>query len=1021
MKTLKTTAKSVLSGMLCIAMSAPMLTSCYDDSALWGEIDEITGRLDNLDERLNSQIQAFNDFMADGGITISSYEKTADGTCIVTLSNGTKFSVLPTGANASSIISYMIVNGQKCWAVYSTGGTLQVLKDAEGNPIPVESVVPVVEERDGKYFLIVGDQEYETGFSADSDLAVITGYKLNTDEIGNAYSVTFKFGEGMTFTIPVDGYLGFSFRLGSAEQTRVIEDYYVDYGSTGQILAGMDGVVDYVLQIPEGWRVVEEVDEFMGETYLNITAPSRAAVAAGTAVAEGNLKVVAVVEGGKAMAARLYLSASPFRTFTAASSNAVMEIRNGVDKYIYGLAAAPVDNAELFAKAQALLDANDKGVATDDLVMPLEEMYGSALVSGTRYVLWAMPAFYDYSDENSGYVLKENVVTTYEFTYNNIKLETVSVTYNDAKIKADLGGAAAYYGGTALKEDGLFDTVLANINGGIAESVTEPLTYEGSAFAFPVSSALEPVSEETYVTWIVPVVEGKDKYIADDIVFVEFTLSGIVSGGSLEVTAGDAEITRKSISIPVSSEGASALAFIYESDKYAGRYKTQQQMADFILEKGEIVYADKHTAVLDRVEPDSEWVLFVMAIDQDGKYGTVKTFTNTTEPMKYNSLTMSASASEVSQAKATVAFSVSGGDATEYIWWYGKESDPFWTSSDYCNKREADAGQYMALYPNDPAIQKAMYNSVFEDGKVMMTDLTQSTTYVFVILAKDGSNEYSKAKMVKFTTLPVDLGVIVQEGSDEWNEAKSKVAVKFIPESYNTDREFAAYSYEFTGPADMTAFIVSGSHDYFKGNSDIRTVADQIIDIMSWASRPIDKDWSTVVDGQLPCEIYYDDNGEAQTGNIITYVDFGTHGLANWGTVTYFSPSDHGESNCEECEERVNDPTASTDRSYQGQVEAIKVRTTLDFYVARAKNRYGLTNKESIDRTAESLLAIYKEYYENSKPKLYINDGSPLLVTQREGIGMNDAGEVQDAVIVVLKDTEGNYYAPMFFPVENHF
>ena len=59
MKTFKTTVKSLLSGFLCLAMSAPMLTSCYDDSALWVEIDEITGRLDVLDERLNGQIQAF--------------------------------------------------------------------------------------------------------------------------------------------------------------------------------------------------------------------------------------------------------------------------------------------------------------------------------------------------------------------------------------------------------------------------------------------------------------------------------------------------------------------------------------------------------------------------------------------------------------------------------------------------------------------------------------------------------------------------------------------------------------------------------------------------------------------------------------------------------------------------------------------------------------------------------------------------------------------------------------------------
>lgn len=1022
MKTFKTTVKSFLCGLLCVVLSAPALTSCYDDSAVWEEIGKISDKLEELEQSLNGQIQAFNDLISGGNITIASYEPKTDGTCIVTLSNGTKFSVLPNGHNTSSLISYMVVNNVKCWAVYGAGGDLHVLKDSEGNPIPVEAVVPVVEERDGKFYLIVGDEEYETGFSADSELSIISGYELNTDETGNAYSVTFAFGEGMTFTIPVDGYMGFSFRLGTAGQTRVIKDYYVDYGSTGQVVAGMDGVVDYVLQIPDGWRVEEETDELMGETYLNITAPSKASVEAGEAVAEGNMKVVAVVEGGKAMAARLSLSVSPFKTFTATSANAVVEIRNGVDKFIYGLAAAPVDADAVFAEAQSLLAANGKGVATSDVVLPLEEVNGAAMVSGVRYVLWAMPAFYDYSDESAGYSLKEGVLTTYEFTYNNIKLETASVTYNDASIKVDLGGATSYYAGTALKAESLFDDILLEINGGLAEVYDSPLAYEGSAFGFPVASALEPQPEESYVTWIVPVVDGKDKYIKDDVVYVEYTLSGIVSGGAVETVAGKAEVTRTSISAPLSASGASSIVYAFESGKYAGRYKTQEQMADFLLSKGEMVYADEYTAVLDRLAPASEWVLFAMAIDNEGKYGAVIKEAYTTEAMKYNDLTVTVSAGETSMKKASVNVAVSGGEAAEYVWWFGKESDPFWTSSDYCNKRESDAGQYMALYPDDPAIVKAMNSSVFADGVVNMSNLTQATTYVFVVIAKDAeTGEYSKADSYKFNTLAADLGTVVQEGSDEWNAAKARISLKFIPETYYTDREFAAYAYEYTGPADMTAYIVSGSKDYFKGNSSIRTVADQIIEIKDYASRPIDKDWSKQVNGKPECEIYYDDKGNIKEGNVICFWDFGTHGLANWGSVTYFSPSHHGYSNCGECDERVNDPTATSDRSYAGQVAAIKEKTTLEYYKDRAVVRYGLTNEESINKTAESLLSIYKEYYENSKPCVYINNGSVLRITQREGIGVNDSGEVQDAVIIVLRDADNNYYAPMFFPVENNF
>lgn len=40
---------------------------------------------------------------------------------------------------------------------------------------------------------------------------------------------------------------------------------------------------------------------------------------------------------------------------------------------------------------------------------------------------------------------------------------------------------------------------------------------------------------------------------------------------------------------------------------------------------------------------------------------------------------------------------------------------------------------------------------------------------------------------------------------------------------------------------------------------------------------------------------------------------------------------------------------------------------------------------------------------------------------QHYASGVNDEGKVVDDVYVVFKDAEGNYYEPMFFPVENHW
>ena len=1024
MKTFKTTLKSLLSGLLCVAMSAPMLTSCYDDSAIWGEIDEITGRLDELDERLNDQIQAFNDLVAGGDLLIKSLQKQSDGSYVVTLSNGTTFGVLPTGVSVNGLISYKEVDGVKYWAMYNVNGVLELLVDSSKNYIPVESVVPTVKEKDGKFYLVVGDQEYETGFSADSSLSVITGYELNKDESGNVYSVTFTFGEeGLSYTIPVDGYLGFSFRLGSAGNSSVIKEYYVDFGSTGQILAGMDGVEDYVLQVPEGWRVVEEVDELMGETYLNITAPSKAKVQAGDAVAEGNLKVVAVIEGGKAMAARLHLTTSPFKTFTATSTNAVIEINTGVDKYIYGVTDYPYDAAAVYAQAQELLKANDAGVATSNINMPLADVKGSALSSGSRYVLWAMPAFYDYSEAATGYSLKEDVVSTFAFTYNNIKLETTAVTYNDATVKVDLGGAQKYYGGTALKSDDLFTDVLYQINNDLIDAYTTPLTYEGSAFKFPVNSVFEPAPETTYVTWVVPAVEGKDEYIAGDIIYVEFTTTGITSGGSVNVTAGTPEITRTSINVPLTAEGASSIIYIYMKSTYAGRYTSDTQRADLLLESkdSKIVYATSAGALIEKLAPSSKMTMFAMAIDADGKYGKPVAVEAETEAMKYNSLVVTLGEPTVSSSKAEVPVTVSG-EATDYIWWFGKEdSDTFWTSSEMCGKSKETGQQYMALYPNDSNITRAMSKSTFADGVLKISELTGDTQYVLMVLAKDEKGDYSKAGFVRFRTLAADLGVIVRTGTDAWMAAKDQVQIKWHENRFMkapNNNMSAFYAFDIKVPKNLTAYILCASDDYFDQNPDIKKVEDKILDIESQCSRKYDADHVPFDSegNKLTEPDWIDDAGVLHNGQLMNVYSFYVHGYPTNGFATYFAEGSHGEDNCTTWEE-------GSCSNYTHALNSITKRHSVDYFIQYVKNTRGhyCKTEGTINKVAQDLFEAYYPFYKDAQPLVYENNGDALYMENHYAIGTDDSGRVVDDVYVVFIDKDGNYYEPMSFEVPNYF
>ena len=119
-KSIKLIFKALLASMLVL----PMLTSCYDDTAIWEEFDKIENRLDSLENSLNKQFQALNSLI-DSKTTISACDKNSDGSYDVTLSNGVKFTVLPDGTKFSSLVSVMEVGGVKCWATYVNGEKLE--------------------------------------------------------------------------------------------------------------------------------------------------------------------------------------------------------------------------------------------------------------------------------------------------------------------------------------------------------------------------------------------------------------------------------------------------------------------------------------------------------------------------------------------------------------------------------------------------------------------------------------------------------------------------------------------------------------------------------------------------------------------------------------------------------------------------------------------------------------------------------------------------------------------------------
>lgn len=999
---MKTLTKRILGWALPLLAALPMMTACFDDSELWESIKDLQEEVDELKESLNNQIDAFNDFMK--GANIKTCEKNSDGSYKITLTTGVSFVVYPDSMNCSSFISYKEIDGVKYWALYDADGNLNVLTDSDGEMIPIDSaVVPTVKEVDGVYYLVVDGVEYVTGYEIDDSLFIFSDYKLNTDEAGNVYSVTFTFGDDMTFTVSVADYSGLLFISSNPNfsAAKVLTEYYVANGLTESIYVTKDGVVDYVAVAPSGWRV-KEIENVDGTFTFDVTAPAAGLVEAGSAEAEGYIKVVSVLENGKSTVSKLYVTTEPFKAFKISTSSAVVTLYPGIQKFAYGVClSADYDAAGIMELAESMLTMTSyptgSAISMESINMPVSEIYGSELSEEDRYVFWAIPAQYDIDNDENPYYFLPETLQEYVFGSSSIVMSTPETTITDAVGTIKLNGVSEYYGGTVAKTSDVFDVILYNVNNGIIDSYTSPLLYEGSLFSFPTAAAnegVEVVSGATYITWVLPVLENVTEYTAEDIIYKEFTINSLAEGGSITPVIGEGTVDYTSINASLTAEGAAQIRYCFYKTTSASRWDDARRLTE-ILNSGVVAAGSEVTASVSNLRPEDKMSLMAIAVDEKGNYGGVAYEEYVTPELPYNSLTVTVDYTNVAADNATLQVTVSGGEAVDYVYWVGKSLDPFWTSNNYLGKSKTGAAEFMALYPDNSTLRSFMANNpISEDGVIEVTGLAVESEYVAVVIAKDESGNYSKAGYKLFSTLAMDLGTLVTSSDQKWTDAIAATKVEFIEEAFHpaSGMMSASYAINFSCPTDLTALVLCGTTGYV----DMTLPAEkQIIELIPYIDKKWDLSYTPRVDAegniQDPDDVSYDFADDPYTGHMLNLYMYHTHGVPSFGYVTYFSPSDH-DASCEMCQEA------------QAKIDA---KLTKEYYV----NKYG---EEEGQKAYDAYMndPTYYNFYKNSKPYYYVNDGGSLIISAPNAVGDTTV----DKVFVILRelDTDGtyNYYEP---------
>ncbi len=939
---------------VCAAVACPLAVSCdqYDDTELREQIEMLVNKLYELEQRMNDEIGALEG-MLKGKLLIKDVEKDAiSGITTVTLSDGKKLQLLPE-KDMKSFVTYITSGGVEYWAYIDADGKKQYFLNDKNEAIPVKSEMPQVITRDKDTFLVIGGVEYPL-----SGNSLFSDYEVIKDELTDTVlAVTFTFGDNMSFTVTVDSAAGLMFISKTGNTSSVLTEYYVGPGEMAKVQIQTMGVVDYVLQIPDGWRVKDGEDDLLGK-YFEIMAPEASLIESGVAASEGELKVVAVLEGGKATVAKLSLTTNPFKEFVVSAGNATVKKCAGLEKYVYGVCEKLLYNEEeIFAAAESLLTSVSDvpagyGVSTVDLEsVSLETIAGKGLVAGQEYVFWVIPASYSY--DKAEYSLKPGTIRQAVSKYGSVKFEVKDPAFRDAQMTIEIKGNASYYFSVVPKAD--YDIAhLLHVLNVAPESYTvrTEANVSGSVFEF---AGVEAVENTEYVAWLVIATEGRE-YVEADVTIQEFATLPLVSGSAVTVNAVEKEVSYNDVEVELTAAGAEKIYYIYAEPSSFPNFASKEAEAEYVMEKGMTVLAEtavtRATDCLDKIKPETNLKLLALASDATGKYSAVVEKQFKTAKLPVNAFSVALSIALNSPEEVKINISTEGGESVGYLYWIGKASSNVWTSKQQLGGTAETAQAYMAANPTKSIFTNTASRFPIVNGVITMTGFDVDEKYIAVAVAQDANGVYSAATVLEFMPHSVNIGTIVQKNDAAWKSADQNLKVDFIKEMFWSDGEFSSYSYNVTLPKDFTAYILSGTETFFNdGDPNVEVTAeDKILKIIA------------------ETDFRKDEFGTTQDG-----ADIGwryEHGSPKLGAVVVWA------------NEEIHDKVCKVEDC--------------------AGNRTELREWFGNQNTPVEYVVLF-------------NTGEPILMTYPYSNG--NSGKVVDRVYIVLQDIDGNCYEPFEYDV----
>lgn len=327
----------------------------------------------------------------------------------------------------------------------------------------------------------------------------------------------------------------------------------------------------------------------------------------------------------------------------------------------------------------------------------------------------------------------------------SVELGLQSVSYTDFDVSINIRNASAYYCGLQTKTS--FDNEIKS--GSLLESLPyygtpyqNKFSYNGSILEFQEDMAeniyLEP--GQTYVLWIV-VHNSKGTYAQEDIHAIEISMKSFNPGGTIEVKTSGHEITTEMIGMDITATGAKFIYCQLLPDEALEGYTSDQEIIEALIKpEGIGIRIENSRDYIEKrqLKPGTEMTFIATAIDKNGCYGPLLMEEYQTVSIEFNSLAIEIEKDldKLKENGGVLNWSVSGGEAASYKYFYRKTDNNYWTSTFGSDYSLVEAKMVL-----DPGLWY-FKNTTDSFAKLDNPALSEGQEYVFVVLAvaEDGSS-----------------------------------------------------------------------------------------------------------------------------------------------------------------------------------------------------------------------------------------------------------------------------------------